>query len=172
MRSALLAVVVVVLVGCVQPSSQQETTTTATTIPTTTTTTLSPAAAGIVFVECLRDRGLDVADVPLDGVGNPRYGGLAQSLDISDPEVRAAVFECAPLLGESSIVDLSSEPEVRVLVEEQLGAFAECMRVEGIEDFPDPAPGSAFPIEEVPFDAPGFDVARSVCEELLGSLAD
>ncbi|MEX2279059.1 MAG: hypothetical protein WEA76_03115, partial [Acidimicrobiia bacterium] len=108
--------------------------------------------------------------VPLDAVGNPRYGGLAQSLDTTDPTVRAAVVECAPLLGESSVVDLAVDPEVRVLVAERLGAFAECMRAEGISDFPDPAPDfSTTPFPIVPSEAPGFDDALAICGEVLGS---
>ncbi|MEX2655356.1 MAG: hypothetical protein WD532_10075 [Acidimicrobiia bacterium] len=170
MRPPLLAVAVALVVGCAPSSSPQETTTTVTTVPTTTTTTLSPAAASIAFVECLRHEGLDVEEVPLDGVGEPRYGGLAQSLDTTDAMVRAAVMECAPLLGESSVVDLAADPEVRVLVAEQLGVFAECMRAEGISDFPDPAADfSTTPFPIVPSDAPGFDAALAICDELLGS---
>lgn len=170
MRPAVLAVAVAVLVSCAPSPSPQETTTTVTTVPTTTTTTLTPAAASVVFVECLRAEGLDVDDVPIDSAGNPQYGGLALSLDTTDRAVRAAVVECSAALGESPFVDLAADPEVRNLVAEQLGAFAECMRAEGIDDFPDPDPDvSATPFPIVPFDAPGFDDALATCDELLGS---
>ena len=139
----------------------------------TTTTTLGPAAGGVAFVECLRTEGIDVADLGLDARGNPLLGGLAESLNTTDPAVRAAIVSCASFLTSAQSADLASDPELRLLVAEQLVAFAECMRAEGIEMFPDPSPdvtsGAPFPLDAVPFHEAGFDDAFDACQEVLGS---
>ncbi|HVR32458.1 MAG TPA: hypothetical protein VMS74_07085 [Acidimicrobiia bacterium] len=138
-----------------------------------TTTTLGPAAGGVAFVDCLRAEGVVASDLDLDARGNPLLGGLAESLDTTDPAVRAAIVTCTGFLTSAQTADLASDPELRLLVTEQLVAFAECMRAEGIETFPDPTPeftsGAPFPLDAVPFQEAGFDDALLACQEVLGS---
>lgn len=159
MRIVLL--LVVALAACTAPSAS---TTTVTAAPSSTTTTLpTPEEAVTAFVECLRDAGAIDADLE---------GGLeaaASVLDTTDPVVRDAVAGCASFLGPAQADALSADPEVRTLVAEQLRLFAECMRENGVEGFPDPADDLAFPSESIPFDVPGFDEAMETCRELVGS---
>lgn len=123
-------------------------------------------------MECLRAEGIDAPDLTVDGRGSPMLGELASALDTTDPSVRTALVACADLLGEAQVADLTADPEVQVLVEAQLQAFSECMRQEGIDEFPDPGEdvvASPYPLEDVPFETPGFDEAVDTCGALVGS---
>lgn len=173
MHRRLAGIVLVVFTACTPPSSVDETSSTTTTITApTTTTTLGPPEAAAAFVECLRGEEIDVPDLALDGRGTPMLGELASSLDTTDAAVRASLLSCADLLGAAQVADLTADPEVRVLVADQLQAFSECMRQEGIDEFPDPGENvvaSPYALEDVPFEAPGFDESFVTCEALVGS---
>lgn len=171
-RLAGIALALVFVVACTPTPSVDETSTTTTTTAPTTTTTLGPVEAGAAFVACLRAEGIDVPDLTLDGRGNPMLGELASSLDTTDASVRTSLVACADLLGSAQVADLTADPEVQLLVEAQLQAFSECMRQEGIDGFPDPGEdvvASPYPLEDVPYEAPGFDEAVVTCEALVGS---
>ena len=177
MRSFPVLVLCVLAVGCSPSSSSGSTTTIPTAVSTTaavtTTTTLSPAEARSAFVNCLTEVGLEIPSGAFEADGAPRLGVIAESLDTTNPAVQAAVAECSPLLTAAQVVDLAADPEVRNLVMEQLAAFTQCMRDQGIVDFPDPADGppadSPFPLEDVPFAEPGFDEALATCHNVVGS---
>ena len=169
-RSSLLVVAALVASACT-PAATPETTP-ATTVPTSvTTTTLGPGEAVAAFAACLTDAGVAI-DAPLGGDVSVDLSSLASSLDTTDPAVRAAVVSCSPLLSVAQAADLASDPEVSALVSEQLLAFAECMRLEGVEEFPDPAPGSSpgFDSEAVPIDDAEFDEAFETCAGLIGAV--
>lgn len=169
MRIALA--LLVVLAACTAPTAEPATTTTLP--PTTTTTVPTPAQAVSSFVNCLRDAGVEVADP--DPALPGELESVAASLDTTEPAVRSAIAGCANLLAPAQTAVMATDPEVRALVAEQLGAFAACMRDNGVEAFPDPVEdlgsgGPPFPVELVPFDADGFEDAMERCRELLGSL--
>jgi len=175
MRPVVLVVLLCLAVACSPPASPPTTPSTTTSeVVTTTTTTLSPAESSAAFVDCLRGESIDVADVAVDAQGSPRLGELAETLDTTDGTVRTAIVECATLLSTAQMSDLAADPEVRLLVEEQLRTFAQCMRDEGVEGFPDPTGdslmgGSPYPLEAVPFFAPGFGEALATCQAVIGS---
>lgn len=172
MLPRLAGIALVFAVACTPSSSVDQTSTTTTTTAPTITTTLGPAEAGSAFVECLRAEGIDVPDLELDARGIPMLGELASSVDTTDASVRTSLLACADLLGAAQVADLTADPEVRVLVADQLQAFSECMRQEGIDEFPDPGEdvvASPYPLQDVPFEAPGFDEAFVTCEVLVGS---
>jgi hypothetical protein len=176
MRSIPVLLLCVVVAGC-SPSSSDDSTTTvvtsASTTAATTTTTLSPTDARAAFVTCLGDEGVEIPAHAFDADGSPRLGAVAESLDTSDAAVQAAVAECSPLLSTTQAVDLAADPEVRMLVIEQLTAFTQCMRDQGVTDFPDPdtdAPvDSPYSPDDVPFSAPGFDDASATCRDMVGA---
>ena len=111
----------------------------------TTSTTTGEAAATsteealLAFTECLREQGLEVDDPDFDGTGGfgiaigggggggPGAGGL-------DADTQAAMEICQPLMAgiRGQFQDFDSSD-----LEDQLYAFAECMRDEGV-DWPDP----------------------------------
>jgi hypothetical protein len=169
-----------VLVAVTACSPSAETTgdvgvTTTSTVLTTTTEAMTPAMAAGAFAECMAEQGIDVGEIPLDVQGRPLLGAVTEVLDTADPAVRGALASCASLLTASGALDLLADPEVSALVVEQLGMFAECMRAEGVDEFPDPDPGfsgtsSPFPPELIPFNAPGFGEAMLACQQLIGTL--
>jgi hypothetical protein len=109
---------------------------------TTSTTTAEGAAASteealLAFTECLREHGLEVDDPDFDGTGGfgfsiPGGGGVDGDSGAAGPDddTRAAMEACQPLLegirGQFNDFDPSQ-------LEDQLYAFAECMRDQGVD---------------------------------------
>jgi hypothetical protein len=93
----------------------------------------------LAFTECLREQGLEVDDPDFDGTGGFGIaigggGGGEPGAGGPDAETRAAMEICQPLMADvrGQFQDLDTSE-----LEDQLYAFAECMRDEGI-DWPDP----------------------------------
>jgi hypothetical protein len=166
------------------------------------------------WVECMRDEGINIPDPTRDENGNLviegpgiRLGGGdsegSSSSDESDDEgderpfdpdkMDAAMEACGepPALGPNNLSE-----EDRQAMEENALEFAECMRDEGIEDFPDPdfsdvEPGGEpqrrsseddggqgggdggpqvflGPFGEIDMDDPEVRAAFEACQDLLG----
>jgi hypothetical protein len=125
------------------------------------------------FTTCMRDNGVDMPDLQVDASGAPRIptDGLG-AIDTSSPEFVAAFSECVGILADSSPVDITTDPELNAAVQDQLQAFAECMRDNGMSDFPDPAPGfngrnSPFPLNEIDTQDPNLQPALDECQSLI-----
>ncbi len=128
------------------------------------------------FASCMRDQGIETPDLRLDAQGRPMLDDLRAGVDTTSPEFRLALTECAPILTLAGALDLRRDPELQAVIVNQLQAFAECVRAEGLETFPDPDPtfsgvGSPFPTDEIPFSDPSFEVGVEMCQEALGSLS-
>jgi hypothetical protein len=165
------------------------------------------------WVECMRDEGIDLPDPTRDSDGNLVLDGPGISLgggesggtssdeadegdegdepSIDPEEMDAAMEACGdpPALGPNDISE-----EDRQEMEENALEFAECMRDEGIEDFPDPdfsdmGPGGEpqerssdddegdddggpqvflGPFGEIDMDDPEVAAAFEACQDLLG----
>ena len=158
--------------------AQVATITTTTIAPSTTTTaavTLGPEAATVEFTACMRDQGIEIPDIRLDDQGRPMLDDAFAAADPSSLELRGALATCASILTQSGALDLSTDPELQALIVEQLKVFSECMRDEGVTEFPDPSPGfdgtgSPFPLERIPLTDPAFQDAVIACQDDLGSL--
>jgi hypothetical protein len=155
---------------------------------TTTTTSITTALQAVVatdeaildYVECLREEGLDIEDPELDGEGGL---GLRRQF-VDDPgeplprQVEAAFDACDVLRDDFEqrfeAVDTSD-------TEDRLLAFAQCMRDEGITEFPDPdlsvwEPGAGLGPGNGPFGTTIFGLqasnegatALSSCQALFG----
>ena len=166
-----IPVLLLVLTGCVAEAGGPSPTephghTTTTTLPTTTTTlTLEEGLAG--YRNCLSERGVSIGEIPLDGLGRPRMATALTDVDLNDRTVLDALDACGHHLA-SGALDSSSDPELRALVEATLQDFAECVRKEGVIDYPDPAPGfdgvgSPFPVNRIPWTDPDLPAAVTVC---------
>jgi hypothetical protein len=90
---------------------------------------------GVKFAECMRDNGVSEFPDP-DASGGLTIDGVlnGSSLDPSAPGWKAAMGACKDLqppgfTGDKNVSD--EEQEARL-------AFAQCMRDNGVEDFPDP----------------------------------
>lgn len=96
--------------------------------------------SAVKFSECMRDNGVSEFPDP-DASGELTIDGVlnGSSLDPSAPAWKAAIDACKDLqppgfTGDQEVSD--EEQEVRL-------EFAQCMRDNGVEDFPDPAKGEA-----------------------------
>jgi hypothetical protein len=94
----------------------------------------------VKFAECMRDNGVSEFPDP-DASGGLTIDGVlnGSTLDPSSPAWKTAIAACKDLqpsgfMGDEEVT--ADEQEVRL-------EFAQCMRENGVEDFPDPAKGEA-----------------------------
>lgn len=128
----------------------------------------------LLFTACLRDMGIEAPDIPVDPEGRPILSSdLVEEIDAESPEFALAFATCVPLLTAASPIDLGADPELQAVVIDSLRRFSVCMRDNGVEGFPDPAPGwdgngSPFPVAEA-FDTsdPDVDPALEECSKMI-----
>ena len=114
------------------------------------------------FVDCMRERGIDLPDIDPNG-----EGGLAdlRDLDIPREELQPALEACREFTDFGGQRDLELDQETL----DQMTAFAECMRENGV-DVQDPDPNQGFAFGEEGTDVmqdPDFQTAIEACEDLL-----
>lgn len=122
--------------------------------------TAQPTPGAQAYAECMREYDIDMSD-PDPATGLPTLG---DSVDPDGPAFIAAQEACGDLLpggirGEEDTTDT-----------ETYLAFAECMRENGVPDFPDPQPGSGeglFP--GIDRTDPAFQQALEACGDLSGA---
>lgn len=130
-----------------------------------------------VFRNCLAANGVDIDPIELDAKGRPRLDQALSGLDLGSDDSAAAMAACADILG-SGALNLSQGDILRWAVVERLDAFADCVRRNGVGEFPDPIPGfsgvgSPFPAAEIPYEHPGLGAAVEICRaQILGTLDD
>ena len=114
--------------------------------------------AQLAFAQCMREHGVDMED--------PQPGeGLRIQVRGDPAVVEAAQQACQDLLPQGGPGGGESNPEAQ----EQMLAFAECMRDNGVESFPDPQPGGGIRIGPEQAEDPDFEAAQEKCnEEVLG----
>ncbi|HLF61143.1 MAG TPA: hypothetical protein VI980_08200 [Acidimicrobiia bacterium] len=175
--AALLALLLVVASCTPGPDSPSGTDPlpTSTTAPTTTSTTTTTEAAVEAFRTCLGEHDVVIEEVPLDATGRPRLDLVVVSVDFGDPAVAGALAVCSESLNTGAL-DLGAEDELRQEITRQLNEFSQCMRANGVEDFPDPVPGFAgvgapFAVAEIPYGDPEMAEAAEACRaSILGTL--
>ncbi|MDH3755676.1 MAG: hypothetical protein OEU32_17570 [Acidimicrobiia bacterium] len=98
------------------------------------------------FTRCMRDEGVEVPDIQLGADGAPQLDPQRlQGIDLEAPEFQSAFTTCIGIIADAGAFEFDFDPEIEAIVQDQLQAFAECMRGEGIEDFPDPEVGGSGP---------------------------
>jgi hypothetical protein len=122
------------------------------------------------FAECMRDNGVSEFPDP-DASGGLTIDGIVNgsSLDTSTPAWKEAIAACKDLQPPGFMGTEASPEEQEVRLE-----FAQCMRDNGVEDFPDPAPnGPLIDTTRIPSAAgrgarsiPGFDAAADTCTDI------
>ncbi|PZF80330.1 hypothetical protein [Jiangella anatolica] len=117
----------------------------------------------LAFTQCMRDNGIDMAD-PDPTTGRPQVG---EGVDPDSPAYQDAMEACADLLGEGAAL---SEPDPAEL--DQYQAFAECMRDNGLPEFPDPQPGGQGLFDGIDRTNPGFQAALEACQDVLPAGGD
>jgi hypothetical protein len=121
----------------------------------------SGPAASLAFARCMRDNG--VADYPdPDPSGQPGAGH--DSFDPDDPTFKAANEKCRDLLPGGGEHETQSPEAIQGLIR-----FAQCMRDNGVADFPDPDADGKFPkeAEQGAHDDPTFQAASEKCRKDL-----
>ena len=149
-----------------------------------TATTIDTEEAMLAFTQCMRDQGVDIADPTVDADGNLRFSrpGGAGGGDFSEGEresLRAAREACAGFLdGVAQGFRNVDETELQ----DNLLAYAQCMRDTGYEQMQDPdfstfgpgagPPGEGFrgPFGEIDVDDPAYQAADAACRDLFGGL--
>src|SRR6266542_6556860 len=121
-------------------------------------TSVDKAAAGRAYAQCIRDNG--VPDFP-DPDANGQLRGPAHEQE-SNPRFQAAQEKCRNLApgGEHQ----KSDPATV----EQMRTFSQCMRDNGLPDFPDPDPdGRLRGTGHEQQDNPAFRAAMEKCRQKL-----
>lgn len=106
------------------------------------------------YAQCLRDQGLDVED--------PAPGEGIQIRVEGDPSKSDAALEACEHLSPPPPPG-EDEGEER----EDMLAYAQCMRDNGVEKFKDPAPGEGINIGPEVVEDPDFESAEEICNELF-----
>jgi hypothetical protein len=144
----------------------------------TTTTTVDTEQAILDYAQCMRDHGIDMPDPEINSAG----GGVgftvqAQGDDGEGPDsaqmqaMQEADAACRHFL--QGAVQQFEQPDTAQM-QEQMLAFSQCMRDQGVGDYPDPvfsdnggvtlmAPGS----DQGGFDPsdPAFQAAQEACQQ-------
>jgi len=122
------------------------------------TSTLTPQEQALKFVQCMRDHG-----VPMDDPEFAGGGGIGINIGGEGTEpsaVEAAMEACrefAPFGGDGN--SPPDDPEMA----ENLRKFAQCMRDNGVPDFPDPDGGRLMLDGTITAD-PDFETAQAKCQ--------
>lgn len=120
------------------------------------------------LVACLRENGLDIPD-PQFGPDGPTFAdpSAIMDIDLGGETFLDAMAACDEYL-EALQPDVDPEQQAEQ-IEQQL-VLAECMRREGVADFPDPDPVRGFTLRDMSFDpfAPEFQAAFATCAAEMG----
>ena len=112
---------------------------------------------------CLRENGLDIPD-PQFGPDGPTFAdpSVIARIDLGSDTFIDALDACGEYL---EALQPEIDPEQQAEQVEQQLQLAECMRREGMEEFPDPDPVRGFSFADLRFDPfePEFQAAFGVC---------
>jgi hypothetical protein len=110
------------------------------------------ADRAVQFSECMRENGVPDFPDPVDGRITLRAGG--------DPAAMQAAQQACQKLAPQGRAD----PQMQG----QIIAFSECMRDNGVPDFPDPqGPGRLLIPRTIDVQSPQFEQARQACQDKL-----
>ena len=119
----------------------------------------------VKFSQCMRENGVAEFPDPVDGRLNLRVvkGG---ALDPSNPTFQSARDKCKAL--EPPGVLGNGPGGGNPAQQDQMLKFVECMRANGVPNFPDPGANGQFRItDEIDPNSPGFQQAMGACRDLV-----
>jgi len=122
----------------------------------------------VKFAECMREKGVTEFPDP-NASGDQEFVDAMQRLDPSSAAWKKAIGACKDLQPPGLLGGKATPQEMR----ERL-AFAQCMRDNGVEDFPDPTvDGPLIDTRRIPSAAgkgarsiPGFQAAMEKCRDV------
>ena len=112
------------------------------------------------YAQCMRDKGIDMPDPQMDG------GGISMSIPqgTDKAKVDAANEQCKQFLPNGG-EPMKADPEMQ----EKMRKFAQCMRENGVPDFPDPGEDGGIRIDgnKAGFDpqSEAFKKAEAACKD-------
>src|SRR6266508_5486898 len=126
----------------------------------TTPTRVDPVEAGRLYAQCMRDNGLpDFPDPGPDG----RFELDHDKFKEDDPKFRAALEKCRDLAPGGEHQNTGDPAYL-----EQMRNFSQCMRDNGLPDFPDPdADGRLRGLRHEQQDTPQYRAASEACQDKL-----
>ena len=125
------------------------------TVSPTATASLSNYEKAVKFAQCMRAHGVDMPDPEPGGGGRIRLGGPG-----TDPaKTQAALEACRQF---SPVGDGSGRVDPQAA--ERMRKFAQCMRENGVAEFPDPEPGGGIRIDAKVGQDPDLPAAQRECE--------
>ena len=132
-------------------------------------TNTTVADQSVRFADCMRENGVTAFPDPNAG-GDQAFVEGIQALDTSSAAWKKAIGACKDLRPPGLLGGRASSQEMRSRLK-----FAQCMRDNGVEDFPDPAEdGPLIDTNRIPSAAgrgarsiPGFQAATEKCGDAL-----
>ena len=118
----------------------------------------------VKFAECMRDNGVSEFPDP-DASGTFAYGIKAgSSLDPSTAAWKKAIGACKDLEPPGALGGKASPQEQKARLK-----FAQCMRDNGVQDFPDPTISGPLIDVQGAQSIPGFQAAMQKCRDVMAS---
>jgi hypothetical protein len=122
----------------------------------------------VKFAECMRENGIAEFPDPNASGGDQAFVGALQKLDQSSAAWKTAIGACKELRPAGLLGGKATPLEMDERLE-----FAQCMRDNGVEDFPDPLKdGPLIDTNRIPsaagrgaLDIPGFQAAMETCSD-------
>lgn len=111
--------------------------------------------AGLKFAKCMREHGIEMED--------PQGGRI----EIKGGPGDQAAMEKAQEACQKYLPKIS-EADRKKMTERGL-EFAQCMRKNGVEEFPDPEGGGMMRMNEGIADDPDFKKAQEACQDIMGA---
>ncbi|QNE22956.1 hypothetical protein F1D05_15885 [Kribbella qitaiheensis] len=128
--------------------------------PSSAPASLSRDEKGVKFAQCLREHGINVQD-PEPGKGIQLK--IDPSSGVAKADVDKAMEACKQYDPQADGTN-NANPQA----EENGRKFAECMRKNGVEKFPDPKPGQrGILIDKATADDPDLPKAQEICQPIL-----
>ena len=117
------------------------------------------------FAQCMREEGINFPDPTFDIDGNPQFDNV--DVDNED-EFEEAFTNCEDILRNALPEQFDLDPEVEAALVDASLEFSQCMREEGISNFPDPTPGEfgffAFRDAEIEWTSDDVQEAFEICQ--------
>ena len=121
----------------------------------------------VTFAQCMRENGITEFPDP-NASGDQEFVEAIQRLDTSSAAWKQAIGACKELRPPGLLGGKATPKQMRERLQ-----FAQCMRDNGIEDFPDPArDGPLIDTNRIPsaagrgaLDIPGFQAAMEACRD-------
>ena len=153
------------------------TTTTTQTSPSQTTgsggSTAAKYKAALTYVDCMRSHGVsNFPDPTSDGQINVQFasGGkdgapVSSGIDRMSPQYLSADQTCRPLLPGGVPTPAQNQQALAKVLK-----FAECMRLHGVSNFPDPTNAGVVHLIGVDQNSPQYQGAQKACEALVAGI--